>query len=106
MKIRNLVGWILCLAILACASLTQAASKTVKSAGGDYTSIGAALAAYGGASGWGNDAGADPVTVADALVEAVRSGRFWVLPQPELAYAVLDRAQRIADGREPVDLLG
>jgi len=54
----------------------------------------------------GNDAGADPVTVADALVEAVRSGRFWVLPQPELAYAVLDRAQRIADGREPVDLLG
>jgi NAD(P)-dependent dehydrogenase (short-subunit alcohol dehydrogenase family) len=54
----------------------------------------------------GNDAGADPDTVADAIVEAVLTGRFWVLPQPELAYAVTDRAQRIAEGREPVDLLG
>lgn len=54
----------------------------------------------------GNDAGADPSTVADALVDAVRSGAFWVLPQPELAFAVTDRAQRISDGREPVDLLG
>jgi NAD(P)-dependent dehydrogenase (short-subunit alcohol dehydrogenase family) len=54
----------------------------------------------------GNDAGADPSTVADAVVDAVATGRFWVLPQPEVAFGALDRVQRIADGREPVDLLG
>ena len=47
-----------------------------------------------------------PTTVADALADAVRDGRFWVLPQPELAYGALDRVQRIVDGRPPVDLLG
>lgn len=54
----------------------------------------------------GNAAGQDPSTVADAVVEAVRSGRFWVLPQPEVGLGALDRVQRIVDGREPVDLLG
>lgn len=54
----------------------------------------------------GNDAGQPPETVADAVVEAVRTGRFWVLPQPEVGLAALDRVQRIVDGREPVDLLG
>ena len=51
-------------------------------------------------------AGADPMTVADAVVEAVRADRFWVLPQPEVAYGALDRVQRIVDGRPPADLGG
>lgn len=54
----------------------------------------------------GNDAGQDPSTVADAIVEAVAAERFWVLPQPEVAWAVTDRAARLAEGRPPVDLLG
>jgi len=51
-------------------------------------------------------AGADPMTVADAVVDAVRADRFWVLPQPEVAYGALDRVQRIVDGRPPADLGG
>ena len=51
-------------------------------------------------------AGAEPMTVADAIVDAVRDDRFWVLPQPEVAYGALDRVQRIVDGRPPVDLAG
>lgn len=54
----------------------------------------------------GNDAGADASTVADAIVQAVEENRFWVLPQPEVAWGAMDRVQRIMDGREPVDLLG
>ncbi|CAB4536228.1 unannotated protein [freshwater metagenome] len=54
----------------------------------------------------GNDAGAHADTVADALVEAVAENRFWVLPQPEVAWGALDRVQRIMDGREPIDLIG
>ena len=54
----------------------------------------------------GVDAGAAPETVADAIVDGVTAGRFWILPQPELAWAALDRAQRIMDGNDPVDLLG
>lgn len=54
----------------------------------------------------GNDAGAEPSTVAEAIVQAVLENRFWVLPQPEIAWAASDRVQRIADGREPIDLFG
>ncbi len=54
----------------------------------------------------GNDAGADADTVAEALVLAVAENRFWVLPQPEVAWGALDRVQRIMDGREPIDLIG
>lgn len=53
----------------------------------------------------GVDSGAEPRTVADAIVEAVSTGRFWVLPQPEVALGALDRVQRIVDGRPPADLL-
>ncbi len=53
----------------------------------------------------GVDSGAEPQTVADAIVEAVGTGRFWVLPQPEVALGALDRVQRIVDGRPPADLL-
>jgi short-subunit dehydrogenase len=54
----------------------------------------------------GNDAGQDPSTVAEAVVDAIRTGRFWVLPQPEVGLGALDRVQRIVAGDEPVDLLG
>jgi NAD(P)-dependent dehydrogenase (short-subunit alcohol dehydrogenase family) len=57
------------------------------------------------ASRAGVDAGASAQTVADAVLGAVLAGRFWVLPQPELALGALDRFQRLADGRPPVDLL-
>lgn len=50
--------------------------------------------------------GADPMTVVDALVAGVCEGRFWILPQPELAWAATDRSRRIVEGGEPVDLLG
>ena len=53
----------------------------------------------------GVDHGAAPQTVADAVLDALGTGRFWVLPQPEVAIGALDRVQRILDGREPVDLL-
>ncbi|HMR97216.1 MAG TPA: SDR family NAD(P)-dependent oxidoreductase [Microthrixaceae bacterium] len=53
----------------------------------------------------GVDSGAEPQTVADAIVQAVSTGRFWVLPQPEVALGALDRVQRIVDGRPPADLL-
>ncbi len=54
----------------------------------------------------GNDAGQDPSTVADAVVAAVEDRRFWVLPQPEVAWATTDRVRRLAEGEQPVDLLG
>ena len=54
----------------------------------------------------GVDHGAAPETVADSVLDALNTGRFWVLPQPEVALGALDRVQRIVDGREPVDLLG
>lgn len=53
----------------------------------------------------GVDAGAAPETVADAVHDALGSGRFWVLPQHEVALGALDRARRMVDGREPVDPL-
>ncbi len=53
----------------------------------------------------GVDAGAAAQTVADAVVRAVRERRFWVLPQPEVGLGALDRYQRLADGRPPLDLL-
>ncbi len=54
----------------------------------------------------GVEVGASPQSVADAILDALQTGRFWVLPQPEVAIGALDRVQRIVDGRDPVDLLG
>lgn len=50
--------------------------------------------------------GAEPSTVADAIIEGVTAGDFWLLPQPEVAWAATDRIRRIAEGEPPVDLLG
>jgi NAD(P)-dependent dehydrogenase (short-subunit alcohol dehydrogenase family) len=54
----------------------------------------------------GVEGGADPSTVSDALVAGVAEERFWILPQPELAWAAEDRVRRLAGGEPPVDLLG
>jgi NAD(P)-dependent dehydrogenase (short-subunit alcohol dehydrogenase family) len=54
----------------------------------------------------GVEGGADPSTVSDALVAGVAEERFWILPQPELAWAAEDRVRRLAAGEPPVDLLG
>jgi NAD(P)-dependent dehydrogenase (short-subunit alcohol dehydrogenase family) len=51
-------------------------------------------------------AGADPATVVAAVLEAVRDGRFWVLPQPEVGWVAHDRTRRLSEGEAPVDLLG
>lgn len=53
----------------------------------------------------GNDAGQPPDAVADAVLDALGTGRFWVLPQPEVGLAALDRVQRIVAADEPTDLL-
>ena len=39
----------------------------------------------------------EPSVVADAVLHAIRTDRFWILTHPEFVPAVLDRAQRIAD---------
>lgn len=54
----------------------------------------------------GVQAGSAPSTVADAIADALATPRFWVLPQPELAWAATDRMRRLAEGEPPVDLLG
>lgn len=50
--------------------------------------------------------GAPPSTVAAAIMAALVDKRFWVLPQPEIAWAATDRVRRIAEGELPVNLLG
>lgn len=50
--------------------------------------------------------GAEPDTVAESILAALADRRFWVLPQPELAWAATDRTRRLAEGQPPVDLLG
>ena len=72
-------------------------------AGSDYPGV---IAAIQETTAAGVLSGADPSTVSDALVEGVHEERFWILPQPELAWAAGDRMRRLADGEEPVDLLG
>jgi NAD(P)-dependent dehydrogenase (short-subunit alcohol dehydrogenase family) len=47
------------------------------------------------------DEGATPAAVADAVVEAVRDDRFWILPHPEPVDAAVQRFHRIAEGRNP-----
>ena len=85
---------------------TPMASNSLAAAGIDEEGLSGTAAAVADAVRAGNDAGQDPSTVADAIVAAVRDRRFWVLPQPEIAWAASDRVRRLADGEAPVDLLG
>jgi short-subunit dehydrogenase len=85
---------------------TPMASNSLAAAGIEHEQLSDEAAAVAATVRAGNDAGQDASTVAEAIVEAVREHRFWVLPQPEVAWGATDRVQRIADGRPPVDLLG
>ncbi len=46
-------------------------------------------------------AGLEPGDVATQVLDAVRSGRFWVFPHSELATAAVERMQAAAEGRAP-----
>ncbi len=85
---------------------TPMAANSLSTAGIEREELSATVAPLAATIRSGNDAGADASTVADAIVSAVAEQRFWVLPQPEVAWGALDRVQRISDGREPVDLFG
>lgn len=54
----------------------------------------------------GNQSGAEPATVAAAIADAIVDHRFWVLPQPEIAWAATDRMNRLQQGDQPADYLG
>ena len=47
------------------------------------------------------DEGMQPAAVADLVVDAVRSGRFWVFPQPEFLELAIRRFQDIEAGIDP-----
>jgi NAD(P)-dependent dehydrogenase (short-subunit alcohol dehydrogenase family) len=47
------------------------------------------------------DAGIEPQTVADRVVDAVRDGTFYILTHPEMKPAIALRHQDILDGRQP-----
>jgi NAD(P)-dependent dehydrogenase (short-subunit alcohol dehydrogenase family) len=45
--------------------------------------------------------GADPEGVATAVVDAVRTGRFWVIPDPSVLDELQERARGAREGRNP-----
>ena len=45
--------------------------------------------------------GADPASIASEVVDAVRTGRFWVIPDRSVLEEVQDRAEGARDGRNP-----
>jgi len=45
--------------------------------------------------------GADPASIATAVIDAVRSRRFWVIPDPAVLDEVQQRAEGARDGRNP-----
>ena len=48
------------------------------------------------------DEGMQPGAVADLVVEAIRTGRFWVLPHPDWVDIAVERWHGIAEGQNPV----
>jgi NAD(P)-dependent dehydrogenase (short-subunit alcohol dehydrogenase family) len=48
------------------------------------------------------DEGAQPAAVADAVLAAIREGRYWVFPNPEFLDIVRDRFDQIGAGDNPV----
>ena len=48
--------------------------------------------------------GIDPAAVADSVLDAVRTNRFYILTHPELNGAIALRLQDILEGRAPTDL--
>ena len=47
------------------------------------------------------DEGTPPAAVADLVVDAIRTDRFWVFPNPEFVELAVERFHRIADGLDP-----
>jgi NAD(P)-dependent dehydrogenase (short-subunit alcohol dehydrogenase family) len=47
------------------------------------------------------DEGMAPAAVADLVLDAVRSGRFWIFPQPEFLQLAIDRWRDIEEGLDP-----
>jgi short-subunit dehydrogenase len=45
--------------------------------------------------------GIEPSAIAEMVLDAVRTGRFWLLPHPELGPIVADRAAAIVGGAQP-----
>lgn len=85
---------------------TPMAANSLAVAGVDDEVLNDEVAALASTIRSGNDAGQDPATVAEVVVAALDEPKFWLLPQPEVAWGALDRYQRISDGNEPVNLLG
>lgn len=52
------------------------------------------------------DAGSEPDAIAPRVFDAVRDGRFWILPDPAFTPAIRQRMQSILDGVNPVDAGG
>ncbi len=46
--------------------------------------------------------GAQPGAVADLVIDAIRSGRFWVFPSPEFLEVAVERFHTIEEGLDPV----
>lgn len=47
------------------------------------------------------DEGTDPQIVADHVVEAIRSGGFWIFPDPEFVVLAVERFRRIGEHQDP-----
>ncbi len=47
------------------------------------------------------DEGTQPAFVADLVIDAVSSGRYWVFPHPEFVELAIERFHRIAEGLNP-----
>ena len=47
------------------------------------------------------DEGLPPAAVADLVVDAIRSDRYWIFPHAEWVEIALERFHRVAEGREP-----
>jgi hypothetical protein len=45
--------------------------------------------------------GIQPAAVAEAVIDAVREGRYWVFPNPEFLDMAVDRFHTIADRLDP-----
>lgn len=48
------------------------------------------------------DEGMQPAAVADLVVDAIRTSRFWVFPHPEFVELAMERFHRIGEGLDPL----
>jgi hypothetical protein len=51
------------------------------------------------------NAGISPAQVADAVIDAIRNNRFYILTHPKFTGAVAIRMRDILEGRNPTNLL-